>query len=461
MSADSLRRPIKRLFFLLIPLFLVGIASPIARADDWPQWLGPNRDGIWPERGILEQFPAGGPKVHWRVPIGPGYSGPAVVGGHIYVTERELHQGVTNHKEPFPMRPSKGIAGLERILCLNATNGKEIWKCEYECPYTVSYPAGPRATPLVRDGKVYTLGTEGNLYCLNTNDGKVVWSHDLKQEYKCAAPLWGFSSHPLLDGKKLITMVGGKGSAVAAFDNNTGKEIWHSLTAGDDGDKGEIGYSAPMIFQAGGVRQLIVWHATAVCGLDPETGKEYWNYPIKVYQGMAIATPRVVGDLLFVTSYPANATALHLDSAKPAIEKGWVGSGKKSMFSVFSTPFAQDGYLYGSSTGGTLVCLKGETGEKLWETLEPVGGKGLPSQDFFLIKNGDRFFIANEKGDLIIAKLTPKGYEQISKAHLLEPTGTAFGRLVLWSHPAFADRKMFWRNDKELICVDLAAAASK
>jgi outer membrane protein assembly factor BamB len=248
---------------------------------------------------------------------------------------------------------------------------------------------------------------------------------------------------------------------VAAFDKDTGKEIWHSLTAGDDGDKGEIGYCPPMIYKGGGVRQLIIWHATAVCGLDPETGKEYWSYPLKTYQGMSIATPRTVGDLLFVTSYPTNATALRLDSAKPAIEKAWVGAPKKSLFSVFGTPFSQDGYLYGSSTGGMLVCLKGDTGEKLWETLQPAGGKALPSADYFLIKNGDRFFIANEKGDLIIAKLTPKGYEEISKAHLLEATSTAFGRLVLWSHPAFANRKMFWRNDKELICVDLAEETVK
>jgi outer membrane protein assembly factor BamB len=384
-----------------------------------------------------------------------------VVAGRIYVTDRQLSPGVKNPNELFPTRPAKSIAGVERIVCLNAADGKEIRKSEYDCPYTVSYPAGPWATPLVRDGKLYNLGTEGNLYCLDTRDGKVLWSHELKKEYKCAAPLWGYSSHPLLDGNKLITMVGGKGSAVAAFDKDSGKELWHSLTAGEDGDKGEIGYSSPMIYQAGGVRQLIVWHATAVCGLDPETGKEYWTYPIKVYQGMAIATPRRVGDLLFLTSYPANATALKLNADNPSIEKGWVGAPKKSLFSVFGTPFSQDGYLYGSSSGGTLVWLKGDTGEKLWETLDPAGGKPLASADFFLIKNGDRFFIPNEKGALIIAKLTPKGYEQISKAHLLEPTGTAFGRLVLWSHPAFADRKMFWRNDKELICVDLAAEAGR
>ena len=432
-----------------------------ANADDWPQWLGPQRDGVWRETGILEKFPDGGPKVLWRVPIGPGYTGPAVADGRIYVMDRQLSAGVKNHAEPFPMRPKGSIAGVERVLCLDTKDGKEIWKTEYDCPYTVSYPAGPRATPLVRDGKVFTLGTEGNLYCLNAADGKAIWSHDLKKEYKCEAPLWGFSAHPLLDGNKLITLAGGKGSAVVAFDKDTGKEIWRSLTAGDPGNKGEIGYCPPMIYQAGGVRQLIIWHSEAVCGLDPETGKEYWQHPIKVYMGMAIATPRVVDDQLFVTSYPANATALKLDHESPTMKVAWQGKANKSMFSVFSTPFVKDGYAYGSSTGGKLVCLKWDTGEKIWESLQQTGGKAQPSAEFFLTQNGDRFFIANEKGDLIIAKLTPKGYEEISKTHLLEPLTTAMGRLVEWSHPAFADRKMYWRNDKELICVSLAAEQSK
>ncbi len=441
----------------LLMFLLASLNLPIARGDDWPQWLGPKRDGVWREGGILEKFPPGGPKVLWRVPIGPGYSGPAVVGGCIYALDRQLGQGVKNHAEPFPMRPKGSIAGVERVICLDARDGKEIWKKEYDCPYTVSYPAGPRATPLVHEGKVYTLGTEGNLCCWNAKNGDRVWAHDLKKEYKCDAPLWGYAAHPLRDGNKIISMVGGPGSAVVAFDKDSGKEIWRSLTAGDPGNKGEIGYCPPMIYEAGGVRQLVIWHAKAVCGLDPESGKEYWSFPINVYQGMSIATPRMVEDLLFVTSYPANATALRLDRDKPTMKLGWQGKINKSLFSVFGTPFVQDGFIYGSSSGGKLVCLKGDTGEKIWETLEPTGGKALASADFFLIKNGDRFFIPNEKGDLIIAKLSPKGYEQIDKAHLLEPLSTAFGRLVEWSHPAFADKKMYWRNDKELICVSLAA----
>src|SRR4051794_21805982 len=125
-------------------------AGGAARADDWPQWLGPQRDGVWRESGILDAFPPGGPKVLWRVPIAAGYAGPAVAGGRVYVMDRVLAKDAKPHNEAlFPHRPASGIAGTERVLCLSAADGKPIWRHEYDCPYTVSYPSGPRCTPVV------------------------------------------------------------------------------------------------------------------------------------------------------------------------------------------------------------------------------------------------------------------------------------------------------------------------
>jgi outer membrane protein assembly factor BamB len=421
------------------------------RADDWPQWLGPQRDGIWRETGILDRFPEGGPKVRWRAKVGAGYAGAAVVGDRVYILDRILAEGAKNHAEPIPQRPGKSIAGTERVLCLSDKDGSLLWKHEYDCPYTISYPLGPRATPAVRDGKVYTLGAEGNLFCLDAATGKLVWGRDLKKDFGVKAPLWGFASHPLVDGDKLICLVGGDGTTAIAFDKNSGKELWRALKAK------ELGYAPPMIYELGGKRQLIVWHGDAVNGLDPETGQVYWTHPAKTYMGMSIASPRQVGDDVFVTAHPNLALLLRPKGDGTTTDVVWRGDNKTGLASVFSTPFVEDGYLYGVHTGGMLCCVKAVTGERLWETAEPVAGKRLGSAECFLVKNGDRFFIFNEKGDLLLARLTPKGYEQISRAHLLEPTSAAFGRIVLWTPPAFAHRCVYVRNDKELLCVSLDA----
>src|SRR5262245_35511434 len=176
------------------------LLGAIAVADDWPQWMGPNRDSVWNETGILEKFPSGGPKVLWRVPIAGGYAGPAVAGGKVYVTDYVRTSG--EGKNDFGARNE--LSGKERILCLNAADGTLVWKHEYNCPYKISYPAGPRATPTVSGGKVYTLGAEGHLFCLDAASGKVLWFKELKKEYKIDAPMWGFCGHPLVEGNKLL-----------------------------------------------------------------------------------------------------------------------------------------------------------------------------------------------------------------------------------------------------------------
>ncbi len=434
-------------------LLLFVITTPLL-ADDWPQWLGPQRDSVWRETGIVEKFPTGGPPVRWRTPVGSGYAGPAVAQGRVYLMDRQLAKGASNPSDPF----KQGIIpGTERILCLDETTGKILWQHEYDCPYTMSYPAGPRATPLVHDGKVYTLGGEGDLFCLDAKDGKVVWSRALKKDYGIPTPLWGFAGCPLLDGNRLICLVGGSNSTAVAFDKDDGKEIWRSLTAK------EPGYCSPALFTAGGKRQLIVWHPESVNSLNPETGEVYWSEPSKIRSGMTIATPRKMDDLLYLTCFYNGSMALHLDAAKPAETLLWQSkkiseTDTDALHCTMSTPFLEDGYIYGVCSYGQLRCLKADTGERLWETLTATtpDDKKMRWANAFLVKNGDRFFLFNEKGDLIIAKLTPKAYEEISRAHLLEPTNTLPGREVVWSHPAFADRCVFARNDKEIVCVNLA-----
>ena len=248
------------------------LAGYTVLADDWPQWLGPNRDSVWRESGIIEKFPANGPPVLWRASIGGGYAGPVVAEGRVYVADRQLSQGASNPADPFQRTE---IRGYERVLCLNEADGKLIWKHEYECPYSISYGAGPRVAPLVSGGQVYTLGAEGNLLCLDARNGEVKWAHDFKKDFGIKAPMWGFAGHPLLDGNRLICLAGGAGSTVVAFDKDTGKEIWRALSAE------EPGYSSPVIYEAGGKRQLILWHPEAANSLNPETGEVYWSVPFK------------------------------------------------------------------------------------------------------------------------------------------------------------------------------------
>jgi outer membrane protein assembly factor BamB len=451
-------RPAHLLAALLF--WLAAAPDPSVRCDDWPQWLGPQRDGVWRETGIVETLPSGALTARWRTPVGKGYSGPAVAGGRVFLTDRILDEKIRAPDDPFERG---SIPGKERVLCLKETDGAVLWKHEYDSAYTVSYPSGPRATPVVDEGKVYTLGAEGRLLCLEAEAGKVVWDCDLKKVYHLKSFTWGFVAHPLIDGRKLICLVGGAGSTAVAFDKRTGKEIWRSLSAK------EPGYAPPMIYEAGGKRQLIIWHPEAVNSLDPETGEVYWSQPFPVQSGLTIPTPRKLGDLLLVTSFYNGPLLLRLAQDRPAASVVWRGlaaSERKTdkLHAIMCTPFLEDGHIYGVCSYGQLRCLKLETGERVWETLKPTGatgergGNGDRWCNAFIVKNGNRFFLPNEKGDLIIARLSPQGYEEVSRAHLLDPTNVAMGRDVVWSHPAFANRSIYARNDKEIVCADLAVS---
>jgi outer membrane protein assembly factor BamB len=297
----------------------------------------------------------------------------------------------------------------------------------------------------------------GNLLCLDAAKGTVLWSKDFPKDYGVKAPLYGYCGHPLIDGKKLMCTVGGDGTTVMAFDKDTGKELWRSLSSK------ETGYSPPTLIEAGGVRQLLVWHGESLNALDPETGKPYWSVPLSPWMGVVIMAPRKDGDYLFAGTVFGTAVGLKLAADKPAVSEAWRGPRNMKDSGLFpgnATPFAEGGILYGVDHPGQLRAVKIATGERLWESWLPVTGKARSGPVYtgtaFVVKNGGRFFLFNEKGELLIARLSPKGYEEISRWKMLEPTGSAFGRDVVWSHPAFANRCVFARNDRELVCASLA-----
>jgi len=423
-------------------------------ADDWPQWMGPERDGVWRETGIVDTFPKDGPPVRWRVKIGGGYAGPAVVGDRVYVTDKQ--SATPDPQNPFNRSKTNAT---ERVLCLNDADGSIVWKHEYDCPYTVSYPAGPRTTPVVKDGRVYTLGSEGHLFCLDAADGQVIWSKHFAKDYsRGESPVWGYASNPLLDGDRLIVLVGGKGTTVVAFHKDTGQELWRSLDSG--GEHGP-GYGSPIIVEAGGQRQLIVWHPKAVSSLDPETGKVFWEQPWTIQAGLTVATPRPSGDQLFLSAFYNGSLMLKLDAARPQASVAWQRHGQNerltdALHCLISTPVIDGDYIYGVCSHGELRCLDLANGDRKWETFAATSGQSARWGTAFLVKQGDRYVLFSEQGDLILARLAPDGYHEQGRAHLVDPTGPAQRREVVWTHPAFAHRNVYARNDKEIVSVSLA-----
>ncbi len=425
---------------------LWGSMAPRVHADDWPQWMGPKRDNVWREDGILDKFPEGGPKIAWRTPISGGYAGPAVAGGKVYVTDY-----VTAADVKIPNFDRKEFSGTERVLCLDQKTGKELWKHEYPVKYSISYPSGPRCTPTVHEGKVYTLGAMGNLIAFDEKTGKLVWEKNLREEYKTKAALWGYAAHPLIDGKKLVTLAGGDGSHVVALDKDTGKEIWKA------GTQPEQGYSPVFITEAGGKRQMIVSGTKSIYSVNPETGEQYWTTPFVVDNGCVVMTPIRSGDYLFIGGYNAKSTVLKLTSDKPGVEVVWQNKEGLGMSPVNVQPFLIDKVAYGYDDSGWMYAVELPTGKRVWESMGPIGGeKPRGSETAFMVQNGDRFFFFADSGDLVIGKLTPKGYEEVSRAKVIDQTNAAFGRKVVWCAPAYADKKAYIRNDKEIISVDLA-----
>ena len=449
------------LSFLLLAASLGGFSTTAVHGDDWPQWLGPQRDGVWREKGIIEKFPEKGPRLRWKASLGGGYSGPAVAAGRVFVMDRVageldpgkaklLHEGKPPRNENF-LR--KLLPGKERLVCLAETDGRKLWAHEWDCPYTTVaiYAIGPRATPTVDGDRVYALGAEGNLFCLSTKDGKVRWARDFKKDYGLEIPEWGTAAHPLVEANQLICIVGGKGSVCVAFDKLTGKELWRARSAA------QPGYCPPVIHRISGKRQLLIWHGDAVEALDPATGEVYWTVAIKPTFGMSVGHPVVEGRRVFVMSYNRVSACIEVAEDGGSARMAWRGNSRRGIGGVFNTAIIQSGHVYAGGQGGMYLCARLSDGEQLWSTFAPsTGGRPASWANVFTVRNGSRFFLANDLGELVIARLNPAGYEELSRAKLIEPTHRVGRRLLVWSHPAFANRSIYLRNDREIRCYSLA-----
>ena len=451
LTSASRFHPFTRLLpALLCAAIATGGPADDAHAEDWPEYRGEGRRGVWRESGIVDAFPAEGLKVSWRTPVDAGWSSPVVSDGRVFLTDFT--------------RAERSTDVVERALCLDEETGAVLWTRSWDADYrTVGATwEGPRVTPTVDGGRVYVLGATGLLQSLDVETGEPAWTKDLMNDYGAPPPQWGFSSAPLVDGDRLITIVGGEDNArVVAFDKLTGEEIWRALPSDAD-----IGVPQPVMIEAAGRRQLVIWFPDTIVSLDPTSGDLYWDEPVRTDWSMNIVPPVHSGSRLLISSFYNGSMMLALDDDRPDARLVWKGRSNNEiatdgLHAVMTTPVILGDHVYGVGSFGQLRALDAATGERLWETQDLIGERARWASAF-IVAHEDRFFINNDRGDLIIAKFSPAGYEEISRTPLIAPTSNSSNRRrsggVSWVAAAYANRHVVIRNDEEVLRASLAAA---
>jgi outer membrane protein assembly factor BamB len=387
-----------------------------ARPGDWPQWRGPNRDGSSPETALLTDWPAGGPPVLWRQPVGRGFSSVAVAGGRLYTMEEEA-------------------TGSTAVTCRDARTGREVWRFRYAEEYWERFGSGPRSTPTVDGDFVYAVGPTGIFHCLRADTGAKVWRHDLMQEFQGRKMQYGVSFSPLVDGDLVYATPGGPdGNAVVAFDKCDGHVVWKAL---DD----PMGYSSPVVVTAAGVRQLLVLTNTALVSLSPADGKLYWRYPWETDKGFNIATPLAFGDYVFLSSAYRKGCALLEVTAGGGVPRADRVYEHNRMRNTFASSVRQGEHLYGLDEMD-LVCMELRTGATAWRE------KGARSfRKGSLLVAAGRLVILGEDGTLYLAEATPEGYRPKGSCRASENK--------CWTVPALAGGRLYVRDESQLLCLDL------
>jgi outer membrane protein assembly factor BamB len=407
-------------------LLAVLIFPAISLAADWPHWLGPNRNGSSPEKGLLTTWPKAGPKVLWKVPGGDGYSTIAVAGGKAYTL-------VQRGKE-------------ELAICLDVKDGKELWKMPIAPSFKNQYGNGPRSTPTIEGDRVYVQSVSGPLVCLEAASGKIAWQHDLLKEFKAKNISWGLSASPTIDGDLVLAIPGAEGASVAAFNKKDGTLVWKS---GDDA----ASYASPMPVTIGGQRQIIFFTATALHAVAAKDGKQLWSVPWVIEFNVNICTPLLVGmDRLFVSTGEAdeaNKGGCVMYQLKPDGPPGiiWKSQGPKSvMMNYWANSVLHDGRLYGMSGEFNkkihLNCVDAATGKLIWS--KQNFGKAAVT-----LADGHLFLVTKKEGDLVLAAASPKGYEEKGRVTLLGDNRTA---------ATISNGRLFLRDKQNILCLDIAGA---
>ena len=396
-----------------------GLAlSPPAKSSDWPQWLGPNRDGLSSETGILKSWPESGPKEVWRSKVGDGYSAIVVASGKLYTLY--------------------ATGSEELLVSRDAKTGQENWRFTVDgSVWLDNWGNGPRSTPTVEDNMVFALGAKGQLHAVNATTGKKVWRHNLKDEYGAKIPTWGIATSPLVYDDLVIVDVGGKnGNGVMAFDKKSGDVAWRLKTNGP-------GYSAPVAVTVNNVTQILAFTGTSLVSMSPKDGTQYWSYPWRTDYDVNAATPIFVSpDRVFISSGYGKGSALLQVKGGENITATEVWKSRV-MRNHFGTSLFVDGYLYGFDES-TLKCVDISSHETKWAK-RGLGKGSLIFADGHLI-------VLSDKGNLILVEATPSEYVEKASAQVLR------GRC--WTVPTLANGHLFVRNQKEMACFKLTSESA-
>jgi outer membrane protein assembly factor BamB len=397
-----------------VALLLLQVALA---AQDWPQILGPNRNGIYTGPEIVASFPRTGPPSLWTRDVGAGFAGPAVAGDRLILFHR--------------------VNNRETVEAIDANTGKTIWTFDYPTSYRddFGFDEGPRAVPVIAGGRVFTHGADGMLHGIDFTSGKMLWSVDTRKVFEAPKGYFGVASSPVVDGTRVLVNVGGTKGGIVAFDAASGKTVW---TATSD----EPSYSAPIVADIGGQRTGVFFTRTGLVAVDPVTGKVLYQYRWRARQAASVnaATPILANDRIFLSSSYSTGAVL-LQVANNAVKPIW--SGDESMSNHYSTSVLKDGYLYGfdgrQEFGQTLRCVELATGKVMWN----VDGFGAGT----LLIAGDTLVITRESGELALATATPKAFRFNARAQLIKG--------VVRAYPALANGRYYVRNDRQLAAFDL------
>jgi outer membrane protein assembly factor BamB len=407
--------------FLLSGSAVLMLAAAVS-ADDWPQFLGPARNGVYAGPPLSEAWPAEGPRAAWRKTIGAGFSGPVVVQGRVILFHR--------------------LGNEEIVDAIDARTGMAQWRYAYPTSYRddFGFDEGPRAVPVVAGGIVYTFGAQGQLHAIDLAKGTRIWSVDTMQRFEVPKGFFGAAGSPLVEDGRVLANVGGAKAGIVAFEAKTGKVLWTATDAG-------ASYSSPVGATIGGRRYAIFLTRAGLAGLDPATGQVLFQRAWRARMAASVnaATPVVVGDLIFVSAqYGPGAGVLKLDGAM--LTPLWASD--EALSNHYATSVHRDGILYGfhgrQEFGQSLRAVDLRTGAVRWS--EDRFGAGT------VTLAGDRLVILRENGELVLAPASPDGFKPLARARILPGTVRAY--------PALSDGFLFARNDDTLIAVDVSAPSA-
>ena len=403
---------------LVVASAAVALVANTVLAEEWPQFLGPTRNGVYDGLEVADAWPEQRSLLVWQKKVGQGFSGPVVAQNRLILFHR--------------------LGDRETVECLDANNGQQLWSFDYSTGYrdNFGFDEGPRSTPSISEGRVYTFGAEGVLHCLDLETGEKIWRVDPHRKFGVQKGFFGAACSPLVEGNQVLLNIGGKeGAGLVAFDRSTGKTLW---TATND----EASYSSPIAASMGGTRHAFFFTRNGLVAADPATGKVRFQFRWRSRSQSSVnaATPLVVDDLIFLSaSYRTGAVLLQL--AGNNVKELW--SSDDVLSNHYATSVYSEGYLYGfhgrQEYGPSIRCVELKTGQVQW-TVDRFGAGTVTLA-------GKHLLILRENGELILASATPKEFRTTARAQALPAT--------VRSYPALANGRLYARNETTLVCISL------